>query len=175
MSFSIIPAVAADAQVLAQLINSAYRGDSSRKGWTTEADLLDGTRTDAALLQDLMAKADTVLLKYVEGDAILGCVELRKEHKKLYLGMLTVSPGLQNKGVGKKLLFAAEDYAVSIGCTAVFMRVISVRYELIAWYERHGYQLTGARQPFAFSDPRMGYPKMDLEFVLLEKTLSALQ
>lgn len=167
----ITPATTEDADALSILVNSAYRGDSSRLGWTTEADLLDGTRTDANAIRDLIQTPGTILLKYVDGDQLLGCIELRKDQGKLYLGMLTVSPSQQSKGLGKRLLNAAEEEAVRQQCPAIYMTVISVRKELIDWYIRHGYVLTGNRKPFAFNDPRFGQPKMKLEFVELEKFL----
>jgi len=158
-----------DIPELAELINSGYRGKASRKGWTTEADLLDGTRTDVEGVKDLIARKGTTVLKYVENDEILGCVELNKVATKLYLGMLTVSPRLQNKGIGKQLLQAAEAEAKKLACHSVFMTVISGRDELIAWYLRHGYHDTGERKPFEVPDVRWGIPKQKLEFVVLEK------
>lgn len=160
-----------DAPALDILVNSAYRGDSSRQGWTTEADLLDGTRTDAAAIAELIQTPGTIVLKYVEDHEILGCVELQIQKGKLYLGMLTVRPHLQGKGIGKELLNAAEEEAKKQKCTSIYMTVISVRKELIDWYTRHGYALTGETKPFAFNDPRFGQPKMKLEFVVLEKKL----
>ncbi len=167
----ITKAVVEDASELNVLVNSAYRGDSSRQGWTTEADLLDGTRIDANGIAELIQTPGTTLLKYIEEDKILGCVELKKNEGKLYLGMLTVRPTLQGKGIGKELLNAAEGEAKRQGCSSIYMSVISVRKELIDWYMRHGYTLTGERKPFAFTDPRFGQPKMKLEFVVLEKKL----
>ena len=160
-----------DAPELDNLVNSAYRGDSSRQGWTTEADLLDGTRTDAAAIAELIKTPGTTILKYVEENKILGCVELRNHDGRLYLGMLTVRPHLQGKGIGKILLNAAEEEAGRQQCSSIFMTVISVRQILIEWYVRHGYQPTGERKPFAFNDPRFGQPKMKLEFIVLEKKL----
>ena len=167
----ITKAVVEDAKELDVLVNSAYRGDTSRQGWTTEADLLDGTRTDASAISEIIQTPDTTLLKYVEENKILGCVELRHQNEKLYLGMLTVRPHLQGKGIGKALLKAAEVEAIKQNCSSIFMTVISLRKELIDWYVRHGYQLTGERKPFAFTDPRFGQPKMTLEFVVMEKKL----
>jgi ribosomal protein S18 acetylase RimI-like enzyme len=167
----ITKATIADAHELDQLVNSAYRGDSSRQGWTTEADLLEGTRTDAAAIKELIETPGTTLLKYLEDGAIIACVELKNQGGKLYLGMLTVKPSIQGRGIGKKLLKAAEEEAITQQCTSIFMTVISVRRELIDWYVRHGYQLTGERKPFAFNDPRFGQPKTKLEFVVLEKKL----
>ena len=93
-----------DIPELNSLINSAYRGDSSKQGWTTEADLLGGIRTDEKALKEMMQQKNSFILKYEEENKILACVYLKKENNKLYLGMLTVSPQLQNKGIGKILL-----------------------------------------------------------------------
>lgn len=167
----ILPATIDDAEAIAALVNSAYRGDSGKKGWTTESDLLDGTRTDAALIESLIREEDTVVLKYVEGEEILGCVELRRQGHEMYLGMLTVRPAAQAKGIGKTLLQAAEEEAGKQHCSKIVMTVISVRTELIEWYLRKGYKNTGVRKPFHFDDPRFGIPRQQLEFVVLEKAL----
>ncbi len=171
---TITAATTADAAELANLVNSAYRGDSSRQGWTTEADLLGGTRVDETIVHNLLTTPNTVVLKYMEGNETLGCVELRVEARGLYLGMLSVRPNLQAKGFGKKLLFAAEAYAQQQACTKIFMLVISARHDLIAWYIRHGYQLTGERKPFVVPDKRFGIPKQALEFVVLEKAINTM-
>ena len=158
-----------DIPALNVLINSAYRGEQSKQGWTTEADLLDGIRTDEEGLKELMNQEGSVILKFTEGNQVQGCVHLKQEENKLYLGMLTVSPQLQNKGIGKTLLAAAENEARRQNCIAVFMSVISKRTELINWYEKHGYLNTGKRKPFPEDDPRFGIPKVKLEFIILEK------
>lgn len=158
-----------DIAALNVLINSAYRGDSSKQGWTTEADLLDGIRTDEEAIKELINQEGSVILKFTEGDHVYGCVHLKQEENKLYLGMLTVSPRLQNKGIGKILLAAAEEEALKRNCIAVFMSVISIRTELINWYEKHGYVNTGKKKPFPENDPRFGIPKVKLEFIILEK------
>jgi ribosomal protein S18 acetylase RimI-like enzyme len=170
--YTVSAATINDAAALASLVNSAYRGDSSRQGWTTEADLLDGTRTDTDAIANLLSTPDTTVLKYAEDGEIKGCVELKKMSDALYLGMLTVRPDLQAKGIGKILLKAGEDEARKQGCKKVIMTVITLRSELIAWYVRHGYKDTGERKPFAFSDPRFGQPKQSLQFAVLEKVLS---
>lgn len=160
-----------DVSSINKLVNSAYRGEEAKKGWTTEADLLDGTRIDEGALKELIQKPDTTVLKYEEGGVLLGCVELRKEGTKLYLGMLSVNPNTQGKGIGKKLLQAAEVFAKKNQCGAIKMNVIDGRQELIDWYQRHGYYLTGERKPFIVPDERWGIPKKHLEFVLMEKPL----
>lgn len=165
----ITPASSKDIHDLNTLVNSAYRGESSKKGWTTEADLLDGIRTDPEALADMMGQPGAVILKCTSPDgALLGCVFLRKTENQLYLGMLTVSPGLQGGGIGKTLLSASETHARQLGCDRIVMSVISVRKELIDWYKRNGYRLTGETSPFP-NDPRFGIPKQELEFIIMEK------
>ena len=170
---SLLPATATDLPELTQLVNSAYRGDSSRKGWTTEADLLGGIRTSEETLAETLAKPDaTILLHREEATAaLIGCVYLEKKGDLMYLGMLTVSPEIQARGLGKKLLQQGEDYARTLGCQAVEMLVISQRVELIAWYERRGYALTDETRPFPMDDPRFGEPKTALAFVVMRKGL----
>ncbi|MEN9684629.1 MAG: hypothetical protein RLZZ28_415 [Bacteroidota bacterium] len=164
-------AVIEDIPALNKLVNSAYRGESSKKGWTTEESLLDGLRTDPQSLQALITDPGSVILKYTSPDnQILACVYLKLKKDRLYLGMLTVSPELQGKGIGKILLQAAEKYAILKKCSAIEMTVISVRFELIAWYTRHGYQPTGATEPFP-TDPKFGIAKQPLEFIVLEKPI----
>src|SRR5215471_8529513 len=138
-----------DIPELTRLVNSAYRGDASRKGWTTEADLLEGElRTDDHSLLQSLKNPNAVILKFVSSDLITGCVFLEKQGNALYLGMLSVSPTVQAQGIGKKLLSAAEEYAARRGCQSIVMTVISLRHELIDWYERHGYKRTGHTKPF---------------------------
>jgi ribosomal protein S18 acetylase RimI-like enzyme len=167
----IVKATAADIPAINKLINSAYRGESSRKGWTTEADLLDGTRCDENTIKEIIESPKSIFLKYVEGSKILGCLRLDNRGKKMYLGMFAVDPETQGTGVGKKLLIAADKEAQKQNCQFIEMTVISVRNELIAWYERHGYQRTGVEKPMEFDSPSGGIPKMDLRFVVLEKSV----
>jgi ribosomal protein S18 acetylase RimI-like enzyme len=158
-----------DISQLVTLINSAYRGEHSKKGWTTEADLLGGVRTDPDNLVKIMNMHNAVILKFCNDDNVLqGCVYLEKKENKMYLGMLTVSPLEQAKGIGKKLLFAAEKYAADHNSCAIEMTVISVRHELISWYEKHGYYKTGETKPFP-SDVKFGIPKQPLEFIVMQK------
>ena len=160
-----------DVPSLSALINSAYRGDSSKKGWTTEAGLLDGIRIDEPSLTKIIADIHSVILKCNdENERLVGCVYLQKRQAKLYLGMLTVAPELQAKGIGKELLAAAENHAKQTGCNGITMTVISVRKELIAWYIRHGYHPTGETQPFP-TNQAFGQPRQSLEFIVMEKNL----
>ncbi len=154
------------------LINSAYRGETSKKGWTTEANLLEGSRTDAAELAEILENPKNTLLKYTDQGVIIGTVLLIEKETQLYLGMLTVSPELQNSGLGKKLLQAAENHALALGLNRIVMTVISVRAELIAWYERQGYVDTGAREAFPLIHAEGIIGGQALEFMVLEKRIS---
>ena len=165
--------IASDADIpdLEKLVNSAYRGDVSKKGWTTEAHLLDGIRTDEENLREMMGWSDAQFLKCTtSADELVGCVFLKKMEEKMYLGMLTVSPFQQANGIGKQLLNAAEKHALNHGCERIEMTVITDRTDLISWYERHGYVCTNETRPFP-KDPRYGIPKKPLSFVVLTKQL----
>ena len=168
----IAKAVAEDIASLNTLINSAYRGEFSKKGWTTEAHLLEGSRTTEVELLDIIQDTSHTILKYSDNGKIIGCVLLKVKANELYLGMLTVSPDLQNSGIGKKLLRQAEVFAVEMQLPKIVMTVITVREELIAWYKRNGYVDTGAREPFPVSDVFNPTTKEPLEFMVLEKIIS---
>lgn len=171
-------ATATDATALCALVNSAYRGDSSRHGWTTEADLLGGQRTDIAALETFIcegAREGThVMLLNEDTAGAACCVQLERRGDEAYLGMLTVRPTDQGAGRGRGLLEAAERHVRNVwGARAVSMTVIEQRDELIAWYERRGYRRTGQTAPFPYGDLRFGEPKRpDLRFVVMRKELN---
>jgi GNAT superfamily N-acetyltransferase len=168
-------AVPADVPALVALVNSGYRGESSKKGWTTEADILGGQRTDPEKMLQMIGDADSrVEMAFDAGGALLACVHLRKEGDgSCYLGMLTVDPGRQAAGAGKAVMAHGEEVARAWGCSRMRMTVISVRAELIAFYERRGYRKTGAVEPFPEDDPRFGLPKVrGLMFAELAKPLA---
>jgi len=168
------PAAPDDVPALHRLIESAYRGDSAKAGWTHEADLLGGQRTDEAELRDILADASRVLLLAEIDGVLTGCVQVAKQGEGLaYLGLLTVDPRRQAGGLGRWLIAAAEAEAIDrFGATRMEMTVIRQRVELIAWYERRGYRLTGETRPFPLDDERFGLPlTRELEFVVLEKAL----
>jgi GNAT superfamily N-acetyltransferase len=165
-------ATAADANELVHLLNSAYRGEPSTIGWTTEAHLIAGDiRTSEESVAQVMQQQGSVILKYCdEKGTIVGTVNLQQLGLKIYLGMFAVTPHLQGKGVGKQLLEAAENHARELGCTSIYMHVVSVRSELIQWYLRHGYRDTNERKPF-HEDGLTGRHLQPLEFAVLEKAV----
>jgi len=173
------PATPTDIPALHALVEAGYRGDSAKQGWTHEADLLGGQRTDTAALAEMIADPDqTILLAADDDGALVGCVLVADEGERgdqriAYLGMLTVNPTLQGGGLGRQLIAAAESYARTFGAHAMEMTVIKQRRELIDWYIRRGYADTGREEPFPLDDPTFGIPKTrDLVFVVLAKPIA---
>ena len=173
-AFVLATATAADVPRLVQLVNRAYRGESSRLGWTSEGHLLDGQRIDAEALQEMLdLPGAAILLCQSEAGELLGCFHAQAVGPRVVLSMLAVQPTGQTQGVGKFLLRAAEAYGQRHGCTQSKMTVISVRAELIAYYERQGYRLTGGTEPFP-TDTRFGIPRQPLTLLVLQKELPGL-
>ncbi|MEZ0166918.1 GNAT family N-acetyltransferase [Kineococcus sp. LSe6-4] len=168
-------ATADDVSAVVDLVESAYRGESSRAGWTTEADLLRGRRTDTAGIAAVVASPASFLLLAHREDVLVGCCELRRTADEpgpvAYFGTFAVSPAAQGGGIGRALLARADAEAVTRwGSGALEMTVIAQRTDLIAWYERLGFRGTGERRPFPYGDERFGIPQRDdLEFVVLRR------
>ena len=161
-----------DAEPLTKLINSAYRGESSRKGWTTEADLLDGSRTDIEEILSLMATDNSMFILCKADSVLQGSVHLQNTEEGVHIGMFAVNPLLQGRGIGKALLQAAEEAAQQTWSVNRFvMEVISCRQELIAFYERQGYRRTGINRVFPVNPSRWTPKVSDLQLTLLEKVL----
>lgn len=173
MSIAFRIAEHADIDALVALVESAYRGDESRRGWTTEADLLGGQRIDADGMRAVIdGDASWVVMAERDGD-LLGCAHLQKQGDAAYFGMFAVRPGLQGGGVGDAILRECERLAALWRLRAVRMTVIWTRTELIAWYQRRGYAATGERKEFPYGDERFGLPKRaDLWFEVYEKALA---
>jgi len=174
-----------DTDAMIQLINSAYRGESSRLGWTTEADLLGGQRTDAREITALLADpAGCFLLADDEipatdatgntANALLGCLHLKHDQAAVWIGMFAIRPGQQGNGLGSRLLREAEARSLAIWRPRCWrMAVISNRDELLAYYARRGYHDTGERLPFP-DEIRFGLPRVDhLCFSVIEKPCPA--
>lgn len=155
------------------MVNAAYRGMSSRAGWTTEADLLDGQRTETTEIAHLIGAEDSLILLCLRDGEIIGSVHLEKEDAATaYMGMLVIRPVLQGRGLGRQFIRMAEEAAqAEWNIFRMQMQVITLRHELIAYYERRGYRRTGEIRLFP-ADPGFGLPKVaGLQFEVLEKAL----
>lgn len=166
-------ATEADVPALVALVESAYRGEASRGGWTTEADLLDGQRTDPEGVTEVIRGGNSRMVAVEADGELVACCQLERREGHAYFGMFAVRPGLQGGGLGKAVLAEAERLVRDEwGAGELHMTVITAREDLIAWYERRGYRRTGELSPFPYGDERFGVPRRaDLEFELLVKKL----
>ncbi|BDU20535.1 N-acetyltransferase [Dyella sp. GSA-30] len=174
ITLSFRPAVVADVPAIVPLVESAYRGESGLRGWTTESHLLDGQRTDPPAVAAIIEAPDSMVLLAESNGALQACCQLERQERAGYFGMFAVVPTLQGAGIGKAVLAEAERFAREVwGCEAMRMTVIEQRDELIQWYERRGYRLTGEHEPFPYGQERFGIPRRDdLRFVVLSKLLT---
>ena len=174
MYFSFRKATLLDTEKIVDLVNSAYRGESSKKGWTTEADLLGGQRTDSREIQEFVQTPNSqMILCESKSNELLGCVLLKKNGHRCYFGMFAVKPTTQGQGLGKSFIAYSEEFArKELDCNQMYMTVITLREELIAWYERRGYKRTGEIEKFPYGNERAGIPRRDnIELEVLVKEL----
>lgn len=163
----------ADAAAIVALAESAYRGDASRRGWTTEADMLDGQRTDVPGVLAMLAGPDQAILLAERAGRPSGCCHVQRDGDVCWFGLFAVDPDAQGQGIGDALLAQAERHAAQVlGARRMKMKVLWMRDSLIAWYVRRGYRRTDESHPFPYGDPRYGLPRRDdLHFIVLAKDL----
>jgi ribosomal protein S18 acetylase RimI-like enzyme len=167
--YGILTSSIEDISELNNLINSAYRGEYAKKGWTNETGIIEGARINEIEVRRMIDSSNGTLLKFVnEENTIIGCCYLEIQGTELYLGTLTVSPDIQGQGIGKMMLKYADEYAKEQKYSAIIITVVSGRVELIDWYIRHGYQLTGKSKPFP-AQMGFGNPLKEIELIELKK------
>jgi GNAT superfamily N-acetyltransferase len=158
---------------ITSLVNSVYRGEGAKKGWTTEADILGGIRITEEKIREAVNAENNVIMLTVFDNKIIACVHLEKEDNFCWLGLLSVDVNYQTYGLGKILIEKSEKFAKEkFGCDEMKMKVISVRKELVDYYKRRGYSLTGGREDFLTAEDTFGEPKTDnLYFEVMSKKL----
>ncbi len=164
-----------DVRAIVALVERTYRGDASRAGWTTEADLLEGQRIDPqGVMESIEGDHSRVVLAH-SGTDLVACAHIQRRSAIGYFGMFSVDTGHQGSGLGGTVLAECErQLRDDLDCNVVQIIVLKQRVELIGWYQRRDYRLTGERRPFPYGDERFGLPRVaDLEFVVLHKSLSA--
>ena len=160
------------AEALTQLVNAAYRPQHVvANAWTHESDWVSGQRIDVAQMRDALNQKNTVILILMDHEHLLACVQVEQCGDFAYIGMLSVLPELQNAGLGKIMLDAAENFAQTQWNIKKFkMSVIRVRDSLIAYYLRRGYVPTGECFDYPL-EANVGVPKTDLQLEYLIKTV----
>lgn len=170
----LLPATENELAAAAQLINSAFRGDSNHRGWTNEQHFIEGLRTDETELRTALQQnpGATLYLLREEDGTLLGCFWLAPKSVDIwYLGMLGIRPDMQDRKIGRKLLGEAEAIARGNGAAKMRITVVNIRTELVAWYQRRGYALTGESEPFPHESPFAKAKRADLSLLVLEKAL----
>ena len=165
-------AILSDISNICILVNNAYRGEEAKKGWTFESDLIEGDkRTDEDDLFLLFSNEKAVFLTAKnDNELIIGSVYLEAKNENLYMGMLSVEPTLQGKGIGKLLVSNAIQYGQSLGLEKIQIQVIHRRQELILWYEKLGFITSEKILPFEVP-LEFGKPKVALHFIEMNLTL----
>lgn len=169
MSETIALADASQSAEIAELVNKAYRPEANSRGWTHESDLVAGDRTSPEQVRQQISPHSPVLVA-VRNHAIVACVQITHDAPDCWIGMLATHPSEQNSGMGKKMLMAAESYATAhFAPKRLMMSVLSSRAELLSFYQRRGYQLTGQTSDYPL-EAGVGTPLMnDLRVLELSK------
>ena len=162
----------ADAGKITALVNSVYRGENSKKGWTTEAYILDGIRITQENITEIINSKTDIIIKAIRDNKLTACVHLENCGSYSMLGMLSVDVNYQNKGIGKLLINECERYTREVfGLKEIRMKVIGARTELIDYYIRRNYLKTGETEDFDTTEGTFGIPKMKLHFEVLTKQI----
>ena len=167
-------AAQSDAPAITALVNSVYRGENSKKGWTTEADFLGGIRITEEKIIEIIGSPDDLMILALEEDRIIGCVQLENPPgtNYSYFGLLSVDVNYQSKGIGKILINECERYTKEVlGLSEIRMKVINRRKELVEYYERRGYSSTGELEEFGSKAGTFGEPTEKLVFETFFKKL----
>jgi ribosomal protein S18 acetylase RimI-like enzyme len=167
-------ATEADIDAIVALVARAYRGTGGDPGWTTEAHLFAGPRTNAHDVSTILSSPRDTLLVADDDGAIIACCTVTDLGGRAYFGMFAVSPDAQGSGLGRAVLAEAERIArEELGAAEMTMTVITTRDELLSWYVRRGYRRTGRVTPLAEEYTVHVRPGVTIELETLTKPLPA--
>lgn len=158
MSHRIRTADAREADVIATIVNQAYRVEDFFKV---------GDRTDASEIAALLQNDLFLVAEEPDGRAA-GCVYVAIKEGRGYFGMLSVAPAYQGNGLGRKLVDAAEQYCAERGCTEMDLWVVDLREELPPWYAKLGYAETGQAP---WPEDALHQLSRPAHFIIMSKTL----
>jgi ribosomal protein S18 acetylase RimI-like enzyme len=131
-------ALNADIPSIVEVINRAYR---------VEAAFVVGDRTSPDAVATMLAEPNSAFLVAESAGSppanLTGAVFVQVRGDRGYFGPLAVDPAHQGKGLGRRLVGAAEDYCRSRGCRYLDLDVLDVRAELLVLYRLLGFEATG--------------------------------
>jgi predicted N-acetyltransferase YhbS len=153
---SIRAAQMTDAGEIAALINTAFQ---------VEKFFIDEDRITEPEVCRLIDRG--CFLMALDTGGLVGCVYVEAGADRAYLGLLSVSPSRQRRGVGRLLMFAAEQHARNAGCKFVDLRVVNLRTELPIYYANLGYKASRV-EPFPGDVPA----KLPCHFIVMTKQLT---
>jgi ribosomal protein S18 acetylase RimI-like enzyme len=144
-----------DVEPIVRLVNTAF---------LVEQFFIERDRTNPEMIRGLMDKGRFVLAE--DGPSPAGCVYVELRGERGYLGMLSVDPARQRRGLGRQLMAAAENYFREAGCRFSDLLIVNVRTELLTMYRQLGYVETGTA-PYENRFPT----KMPVHFIAMSKPL----
>ncbi len=125
-------ATEADFYPLLRLINTAF---------DVERFFKDEDRLDDARLRSYLEKGNFLIME--EAGELVASVYVERKDNRAYLGLLSVDPTQQKRGLGRRLTAAAEEFAREMGARFMDLTVVNLRTELPGIYEKLGYRVTG--------------------------------
>jgi len=164
-------ALKSDAEEISRLVNCAYRPKLNNHGWTHEAELISGDRINAKQVEKLLCPQSLILVACLS-EKIIACVHIENSADHVYIGMLACEPNYQGQGIGKEMLFQAEQYSlIHFKSKSFKMKILSSRPELFDFYQRRGYKLSGEFEEF-YSNEGVGFALVTgLKILGLEKNI----
>jgi GNAT superfamily N-acetyltransferase len=156
MPVSVRAATDADVPAITALVNAAF---------AVERRFVDRDRTNVDEIAGMRAKGTFFVLDAEDG-TLLASVYLERRGDRAYLGMLSIQPSQQGRGLGRAMMAAAEAQVRAWGCRGIDIRILSLRTELPPFYLALGFVETGRTD--VVDDP---FTREPYYFILMSKGL----